>query len=334
MVKRLAVLALVAACQGTGKPTDAPADAGGSGVAGFGSARHVTPPTGSDAIGSGSDTAGDPYSALGSADMPPAPGSAGSGSGSDVPDVPEPITDPGKALFEMGAVPAWQTVIDRTLYLDRRKQHGVAYGVLGGDVMVPGVGSGSGSASLIASPYVWLVDDTEGNGALAIRVKLPDNARLHPVTGDRVALGGGWSLDDAHRWFWKVDAITALPALPPPKFPWGPPSHAIGNGELPQGARTISLAKENDFAYFMLVGPPPTGDGDGWAVADELGNPVYAILAMPGERPTYGAQDMRTADERWALRRGQTYVVRIGKIHKHGDKPATITARSGPVRVK
>ncbi len=70
-------------------------------------------------------------------------------------------------------------------------------------------------------------------------------------------------------------------------------------------------------------------------MADELGNPVYALLNLPGERASYGAQDMRSADERWQLKRGVTYVVRIGPVHKHGpDKPATINARTAPVRVK
>jgi len=43
---------------------------------------------------------------------------------------------------------------------------------------------------------------------------------------------------------------------------------------------------------------------------------------------------MRTADERWVLKRGQTYWVRIGKIRKRAvDKPAVINARTAPIRV-
>ena len=68
---------------------------------------------------------------------------------------------------------------------------------------------------------------------------------------------------------------------------------------------------------------------------DKLGSTPYELLIMPGERASFGAQDLRTADEHWSLRRGWTYWVRIGPIHKHGaDKPATITARTPPVRVK
>jgi hypothetical protein len=59
-----------------------------------------------------------------------------------------------------------------------------------------------------------------------------------------------------------------------------------------------------------------------------------ALLNLPGERATYGGQDMRAADERWTLRRGVTYWVRIGRIRRHGvDKPATINARTAPIRV-
>ena len=43
---------------------------------------------------------------------------------------------------------------------------------------------------------------------------------------------------------------------------------------------------------------------------------------------------LRAPDERWQLKRGQTYWVRLGHLHKHGpDKPLTINARTAPVRV-
>src|SRR4051812_2082497 len=48
---------------------------------------------------------------------------------------PEPV-DPGKQLADMDAVPAWQAVVDRAQYLERRGQHGVAYGTVGPAVMV------------------------------------------------------------------------------------------------------------------------------------------------------------------------------------------------------
>jgi hypothetical protein len=273
------------------------------------------------------------------------PEGEGEGSARTKPEEPPetPEVDVGKQLVELGAISAWQAVIDRTQYLARRNQRGVAFGTLGPAIMVAGPPPASASdagvarvdAGLVASPYAWLVDDTEGNGALAIRVLLPKGNAAKE--GDRIALKGTWALDDARHWYWKVESLTALGASPPSKVkdPPAAPGHAIVNGELPSGVRPISRAQEGDLAYFTVVGAPPPVDGDGWAVADELGNPVYALLNLPGERASYGAQDLRTSDERWQLRRGWTYWVRIGEPHKHGpDKPVTINARTAPVRVK
>lgn len=251
---------------------------------------------------------------------------------------PEP-PDPGKRIAELGAISAWQAVIDRAQYLGRRKQRGVVYGRVGPAIMVPASASTPTDggvpvdAGAVASPYVWLVDDTEGNGTLGIRVLLEGRAE----EGDRVALGGAWELDADRTWFWRVDKVEPLPAGPASDLkdpPAAAPSHAIVNGNLPQGARTITVAKDGDAVYFQLVGPAPISEGDGWPVANELGDKPYALLSMPGERPTYGGQDMRAADERWQLKKGQTYWVRIGKIRKRGpDQPVVINARTAPVRV-
>ncbi|MBA3500216.1 MAG: hypothetical protein M4D80_25035 [Myxococcota bacterium] len=253
---------------------------------------------------------------------------------------PEP-PDPGKLIAELGAMPAWQAVIDRAQLLARRGQRGVVYGKIGPAIMQLGepperVGSAKPiDAGLEASPYVWLVDDTEGNGALGIRVLL---AKEPAKEGDRVALGGAWFLDDKKRWYWKVDSVTTLPAAPPGdiKDPPAPfPSHEIQTGNYPAGVRTITLAKDNDAVYFQIVGPPPVRDGDGWLVANELGDTPFARLTLPGERAAYGGQDMRAANERWVLKRVQTYWVRIGKIRKHAkpDEPVSINARTAPVRI-
>ncbi|HSN28157.1 MAG TPA: hypothetical protein VLT45_17850 [Kofleriaceae bacterium] len=330
---KIALVALaVAACQGGS--SDAPKPLQGSAHAGAkGSVKG-------SAQGSGA-TAG---SAQASA----------SDAGGDAPD------DPNKVIDDLRAVPAWQAVVDRTLYLARRGQHGVVYGTLGAPIPLPPPPPGTGSASTAAagsgaaagsaaaaaaagsaavppaSPYTWLVDDTEGNGALAIRVELGKYA-LETKTGDRVALGGAWALDDTKHYYWKVDALQALrPAKPiDSKDSPLPPGHVITTGDFPAGVKRISLAKEGDAAYFTVVGAPPTVDGDGWPVADELGNPVVGLLVLPGERASYGAQDMRTPDERWQLKRGQTYWVRISRFHKRGaDKPPAIIARTPPVWVR
>ncbi|MFN0246085.1 MAG: hypothetical protein ACKV2T_04205 [Kofleriaceae bacterium] len=252
------------------------------------------------------------------------------------PDEPEP-PDPGKVIADLGAISAWQAVIDRAQYLGRRNQRGVVFGRVGPPILEPGPPvADAGPPPMVATPYHWLVDDTEGNGTLGVRVKLEDKAK----EGDRIAIGGAWELDDQKRWYWRVDAIDPVPPPPPTGIsdpPAAVPSHAIVNGNLPAGARTISVARDNDAVYFQIVGPPPVIEGDGWLVANELGDTPFALLALPGERPSYGGQDMRAPDERWVLRRGQTYWVRIGKIRKRGTpadpKPALINARTAPVRV-
>lgn len=261
---------------------------------------------------------------------------------------PEP-PDPGKVIAELGAIPAWQAVVDRAQLLARRNQHGIVYGVIGPAVLVdpppppPGAppidagmrGGKPLDAGLVPSTdYVWLVDDTDGNGSLGIRVQLGTFAA---AAGERVALGGAWILDDDKRWIWKVDSLDKLPPGPPADLKDPPPafpSHEIASGNLPQGARTITVGRDHDAVYFQIVGPTPVREGDGWQVADELGDTTYALMTLPGERSSYGGQDMRGPDERWQLRRGHTYWVRIGKIRRHGpDKPATLHARTAPIRV-
>jgi len=306
-MRRAVALVLIVACQGNGSNEPAPV---GSGSAKTGSARPA---------GFGSRDAGGT-----SADAEEV---SGSGSGSD----PEDPVDVGKTIADLGGISAWAAVVDRAQYLGRRGQHGVVFGTLGQAIEA----NAPGDAGLVATPYTWLVDDTEGNGSLAIRVALgPQAAKVKP--GDRVALGGAWEVDDTHAWFWKVAALSPLPPAPPPsgKDPPSQLGHAIANGDMPRGARPISKAGDGDLVYFQLVGAPPALDGDGWPVADELGNPVAALLDLPGETASYGGQDMRTPDERWHLKRGVTYALRVGVVHHHGpDKPATMRARTAPIKV-
>jgi hypothetical protein len=246
--------------------------------------------------------------------------------------IEEEPPDPGKQLDELGAVSAWQAVVDRAQYLARRGQHGVVFGTLADGVTVP-----VADAGVQPTGYTWLVDDTEGNGALAIRVALGARGDgLKP--GDRVALGGAWVLDTDKRYFWKVDELTKLPPAPPSDLqdpPVPPGSHEITSAPLPPGARTISVARDNDIVYFMVIGRPPAIDGEGWPVGDALGTPVAALLNLPGERPSFGAQDFRTPDERWRLKRATVYWVRIGKVRRPNgpDKPAYINARTAPVKM-
>lgn len=226
----------------------------------------------------------------------------------------------GATVAKLGAVPAWQAVVDRARYLERRGQRGIAYGVLG---------------AIATAQYLWLIDDTEGNGALAIHVALPPLALA--TQGDRVALVGSWSLDETRAWFWRATTVTVLPAASRSraKDPPAQAGHVIADGELPRDAKPISLAKEAERAYFSVVGEPPVLDGEGWSVADSPAGKPYALLNMVGERGSYGAQDLRAPSERWALQRGETYWVRIGPVHRRSAaKLATINARTAPVRVK
>lgn len=316
MVRWLALAAVVAACQGGGTPDHA----AGSGSAPPPSSEEAGPaPIAEDAL------------AAAPADAP------------RVEPEPEP-PDPEKLIAELGAIPAWQAVVDRARLLARRGQHGIVYGRVGPPFLVPApppespVDAGAGKpvdAGLVASPYVWLVDDTEGNGTLGIRVLL---GKDRAAEGDRVALGGAWNLDDERRWYWKVDALTPLPPAPASdlKDPPAPvPTHEIATGGLPAGARVVTAAKDHDLVYFQLVGPSPLREGDGWLVAAQLGDKPFARLLLPGERTAYGGQEMRAPDERWTLKRAQTYWVRIGRIRKplKADEPVGMTARTAPVRL-
>jgi hypothetical protein len=325
MVKPLLALLVCAACQGQGAPPG-PGSASG---ADHGSPSGVV--LGADVIDAAdvavSDAVADPDVDVDARSKPAEPD-----------ELPAP-SDTARVITELGAIPAWQAVVDRAQLLGRRRQHGVVYGRVGPEILVPGpppAASDAGvapDAGLVKSPYVWLIDDTDGNGALGIRIALGDKAK----EGDRIAAGGAWHLDAERRWFWKPDAIQPLPPAPPSDLKDAPPpapSHAIASGDLPPGARTIGAARDGDAVYFQLVGPMPLSDGDGWQIADQLGSPTVAILTLPGERATYGGQDMRAADERWQLKRGQTYWVRIGKVRKRSpDKPALVNARTAPVRV-
>lgn len=264
------------------------------------------------------------------AEAPAAPEDAG-------PRPEEPETpDPGKVISELDAVPAWKAVIDRWQYLARRNQRGVVYGRLGPPVAPAKGTDADDDAGVPASPYTWLVDDTEGHGSLGIRVRL-DRFASQVSPGDRVALGGAWKLDEERRWYWDVDSVTQVPISLPTELPEPPspvPTHVIATGPAPADAVPISAARDNAVVTFQLVGSAPRAEGDGWPIGDGPGKPVVAILRLPGEWSTYGGQDMRTPDERWRLEPKRTYWVRIGKIRRRGaNEPFTINARTAPVRV-
>jgi hypothetical protein len=233
------------------------------------------------------------------------------------PDDDDAGVDP--AAEDLGAVPAWRTVVDRDQYLARRGQHGVAEGTVG-----PAV-----------DDLRWLVDDTEGNGVLGIRVRFGANP---PVAGTRVAVGGAWIVDDAKRWVWVADSVSALPALPAPtKPPLDPPAAvpgltvAVANG--PSGVhRALPDKADTGDIVEMTVVSAPLRSGDGWGVASERYGTLLAYVVLPGEHASYGGHDMRSADERWGLKKGQTYWLRVARVHRHGTDPPVIDAATAPVR--
>ena len=285
----------------------------------------------------------------------PAPAPHARGSAAHTSGAAKPRPDAGVDLE--AAVPAWQAVVDRDHYLARRGEHGVVEGTLGpavteseavsvtGSDTATDTGSDTDSDSA-ATPYTWLRDGTDSTGALAIRVRL---GTLTAVTGDHLAIAGAWQADADHHWFWAASAVTRLP-LPAPTTTLAaahsgsaaapdptavPPGHTIARGEPPAGAVPISQAHDGDAALFQLAGPAPALPGDGWPVGDRTGGAVVLLLDLPGERASYGAQDLRSPDERWHLARGATYWVRLGRVHHHGPtRPATVIARSAPVRVR
>jgi hypothetical protein len=283
-----------------------------------------TPPAGSgadarvaiDAAGSAARDGGDAADGGGLA------GSAGSGAtvgGEDEPAPPPPSV--AQLIAELGAIPAWEGVVQRGQLLARRNQRGVLYGRIG-----PAAGEGA---------QVWLIDDTEGEGSLAARVAFPG---APPPAGARVAVTGAWVLPagPGSRWVWQAERSTGLPeesaagrgdAAP------SPIGHEPVVAPRPPEAVPISRAKDGDLVAFQVLAAPRRL-GEAWLVGDQLGSPPVAMLALPGDRQSYGGIDFRQPDEQWRLRRGVTYVVRIGKIRrKDPAKPATINARNAPIKI-
>lgn len=302
-------LAALAACQGQrGEPSGKPA-AGAARDAGSGDAPGVASRDGGDEGDGGADGA--------------LVGSSGAGSAADE----EPAAPPasvGQLIADLGAIPAWEGVVQRGQLLARRNQRGVLYGRIG-----PAAGEGN---------QVWLIDDTEGEGCLAARVAFPG---APPPDGARVAVTGAWVLPagPGSRWVWQAERSTGLPeearggrsrdgASAP-----SPIGHEPVAAPRPAEAVPISRAKDGDLVAFQVLAAPRRL-GEAWLVGDQLGSPPVAMLALPGDRQSYGGMDFRQPDEQWRLRRGVTYVVRIGKVRrKDPTKPATINALNAPIKI-
>jgi hypothetical protein len=248
----------------------------------------------------------------------PATGTAtGSDPITDEPDGGAAVDEPANAL---GAMPVWQAVVDRDRYLLRRNQQAVIAGRVGGEAIAPGA----------RGAVRWLVDENEGNGALAVRIAIAGTKP--PAEGDRIAVAGAWTIDDQRRWYWQVASLSPIDD-PPPAAPPDPPSspgHVVGTGAPPAGWKPISKGKDAGVVTFGVI-RAPTGEGDGWLVGDDSFGAPFAYLYLPGERPSYGGHDLRHADERWVLKRGVTYWVRIDRIRRRTPEDlARIKATTAP----
>lgn len=222
-----------------------------------------------------------------------------------------------------GGIPAWQAVVDRDRYLARRGQGAVIVGRLGGEAIAPGA----------RGVIRWLIDETEGNGALGVRIALTGAV---PADGARLAVRGAWALDGQRRWYWQVESVTELttPGPPAPVDPPSPPGHQVGAGPVPSGYRAVSHGKDGGVIVFGVI-RAPAGEGDGWLIGDDSFGAPVATLTLPGERPSYGGHDLRHDDERWHLKRAVTYWVRIDRIRRRSpDAPATIRAVTAPMKLQ
>jgi hypothetical protein len=241
-----------------------------------------------------------------------------------------PPVDAAVAIDELdalppGAVPAWRAVVDRARYLVRRSDRGVLFGTAGAAV--------DGSSQLR-----WLVDDTTGGGSLGVRTDL---SIRRVAEGSRVAVWGGWKVDDQHRWYWAADRAARVPADGVQErrdgFWYPSPSHQVARaGELPDGAIVVEEADPAGGAIFFQVIRRPVRDGDGWVVAGRSHWPAAAVLVLPGERESYGGQDMKSDDERWHLDKKTSYALvvrRWRKPRKEGELPR-LRAVTAPIRIE
>jgi len=255
---------------------------------------------------------------------------SGSGSGSSSSETPEIANggdspDDAEALGK-SATSAWQAVVDRDRYLARRNDKGVVEGRVGPAINPPAPVV-DGGAPPAGPTYTWLIDDTEADGCLAIRVDFEDAA---PKVDARVAVTGAWALDDDRHWYWRADTVTPLPDHPPPSEP-APPGHVIALAPAPADARAAARLADGNGAIVFQIMSPPRQDGDGWTIANEIGDPPVARLVLPGERPSYGGHDLRQPDERWQLKRGVYYWVKVGKVRRPATKPGADPADSLPI---
>lgn len=278
------------------------------------------------------------------------------------PDPPAPVAETAAQIISrLGAMPVWEGVVQRGQILARRGQRGTLVGRVG-----PAVGQGSwiwliddtegggclaaraafaGEApargTLIAATGAWSLESVEtGVAAGAAPADPPASAPAGAAAHGAEAAAPA----RVSHWVWRVEASVTLADAggaavreEEASLDGAELGSAIGHepasAPRPPQAVPISKAKDNDLVAFQVLAAPKT-IGEGWLVADALGSPPVAVLMLPGERQSYGGIDFRQPDEHWRLRRGVTYVVRIGRVRKKDPaKPAQINARNAPIKV-
>lgn len=269
-------------------------------------------------------------------------------------------SDPGlaepRALAAIPAVPVWHAVVERGRYLARRQQHGAIHGYLGSALAAGDVARGPADhpdggpdhpdpGPTVDQTYRWIIDETQGAGSLGVRVQSAAIPGLDTLEeGTRVVLWGAWHIaqngepDSVQRWwYWKPTRVATLEPRPAPAAPApdAAPGHEIAElARPPADAQPVSqLESRPDVIVFQVTRVPRDPSG-GWEIADRSRDPTMARLFLPGDQATYGAQDLRTSDERWRLRRGISYVVEVRRITRRpSDKRPRVTARGAPRRL-
>jgi hypothetical protein len=176
--------------------------------------------------------------------------------------------DEAKALAKAEVMHAWRAVDQRWRLLARRGEGGAVWGSLGESI----------------DEHQWLIDETEGVGSLAIRVRLPAETKL--AKGERVVIWGGWKVDGKRRWYWEARRVARLGGKSPSDVTEFAPGHDIKVLDArPKGSVPISKLKRRGDVVFEVVNAPMRV-GEGWIVADRAKWPKIAILSPTAGRIT------------------------------------------------
>jgi hypothetical protein len=213
------------------------------------------------------------------------------------------------ALRAMEAVPVWDAVVNRGEYLGRRGKQGAIHGRLGEPVS--------------GGPYHWFIDDTEGAGALGVRLAVDPalGPALSPEPGQRLLVWGSWHVDGDLRWYWKATRMARLEArdIEVPVESRSQPGHVIAAIPAPpSGALLVSEAvaepPPQPVDILFEITRVPASRFTGWEIGDSTSWKPVARLFLPGERESHGAQDLRSPGEYWRLERNTRYVIRVQRI--------------------